>query len=128
REAMDKTSGVSPVVIGVVRERLGQLSSENALRLTLTGILSKTMKKRVAYGRGIERACRLVLGALDVSGRLPTEERDRGVRIEWSDPLPTDERARLSAALMKRDLGVPTERVLRELGYESGAGGASGAD
>lgn len=131
REAMDKTSGVSPVVIGVVRERLGQLSSENALRVTLTGILSKTMRKRVTYGRGIEFSCRLVLAALDAAGTLRTDERDRGVRIEWSDPLPTDERARLNAALMKRDLGVPIERVLRELGYEPAAASnpsAAGAD
>lgn len=128
REAMDKASGVSPVVIGVVRERLGQLSSENALRVTLTGILSKTMRKRVTYGRGIEHACRLVLAALDAAGTLRTDEADRGVRIEWSDPLPTDERARLNAALMKRDLGVPIERVLRELGYEpAGASNASAA-
>lgn len=130
REAMDKTSGVSPVVIGVVRERLGQLSSENALRVTLTGILSKTMRKRVTYGGGIERACRLVLAALDAAGTLRTDERDRGVRIEWGDPLPTDERARLAAALMKRDLGVPLGRVLGELGYsdEGTAAGATGAD
>ncbi len=129
REAMDKTSGVSPVVIGVVRERLGQLSSENALRVTLTGILAKTMRKRVTYGRGIGHASRLVLAALDATGALRTEAGDRGVRIEWGDPLPTDERARLSAALMKRDLGVPIERVLRELGYEpEPTKGAAGSD
>ncbi len=130
REALDKTSGVSPVVIGVVRERLGQLSSENALRVTLTGILSKTARKRITYGRGIEEASRLVLAALDIEGVLTTRHEDRGVRIEWSDPLPADERNRLAAAQMKRDLGVPTERILRELGYEPTPtnAGAHGAD
>lgn len=129
REAFDKTSGVSPVVIGVVRERLGQLSSENALRVTLTGILNKTMRKRITYGRGLERASALVLAALDSEGSLRTSGSDRGVRVEWGEALPTDERTRLSAALMKRDLGVPVERVLEELGYAREPGlSAAGAD
>jgi hypothetical protein len=116
----------------VVRERLGQLSSENALRVTLTGLLNRTMRKRVTYGRGIEHASRLVLRALDLAGVLRTREEDRGVRVEWSDPLPSDERARLVAAGMKRDLGVPGETLLRELGYApapgSGVAGSIGAD
>jgi hypothetical protein len=117
RDAMDKISGVSPVAIGVIRARLGHLSSENALRITLMGVLSKTARKRVAYGRGIAEISRLALRALDIAGVYRTSERDRGVRIEWPDPLPTDERSRLAGALMKRDLGVPLDRVLGELGY-----------
>lgn len=117
REALDKTSAVSPVVIGVIRERLGHLSSENALRITLMGVLSKTARRRLSYGEGIARMSRLVLHALDTAGILRTTEAQRGVRIVWPDPLPTDERARLSSALMKRDLGVPADTILKELGY-----------
>lgn len=117
RDAMDKISGVSPVAIGVIRARLGHLSSENALRITLMGVLSKTARKRVAYGRGIAEISRLALRALDVAGVYRTSEHDRGVRIEWPDPLPSDERSRLASALMKRDLGVPLDRILGELGY-----------
>jgi len=83
REAMDKISSVSPVVIGVIRERLGQLSSENALRVTLTGILAKTERKRVVYGRGIAQMCGLILRALDSSGVYRTGESERGVQIKW---------------------------------------------
>lgn len=117
REALDKTSAVSPVVIGVIRERLGHLSSENALRITLMGVLSKTARRRLAYGEGIERMSRLILQALDAAGVLRTSESQRAVRVVWPDPLPTDERARLSNALMKRDLGVPNDQILKELGY-----------
>lgn len=117
RDAMDKISGVSPVAIGVVRARLGHLSSENALRITLMGVLSKTARKRTAYGRGIAQMSRLALEALHVAGVYRTDERDRDVRIEWPDPLPGDERSRLAAALMKRDLGVPLDRILSEIGY-----------
>jgi hypothetical protein len=117
RDAMDKASGVSPVALGVIRAKLGHLSSENALRITLNGVLSKTSRKRVSYGRGIAQVCRLVLKALDAAGVLKTSESDRGVRLHWQDPLPLDERARLNAALLKRDLGVPVNELLAELGY-----------
>ena len=117
REAMDKLSSVSPVVLGVVRAKLGHLSSVNALRITMLGVLAKTERKRLAYGRGIAEACRLVLRAMDIAGLLPTREEDRGIRIEWPDPLPASEEDRLAAARLKRDIGVPEERVLAELGY-----------
>lgn len=118
REAMDKTSGVSPVVLGIVRERLGHLSSENAIRITLMGVLNKTARKRVAYGTAIERICGLALRALDLAGVLPTDERDRGVSIKWPDPLPIDETDRLRAALLKRELGIAASVVKSELGYD----------
>lgn len=117
RDAMDKASGVSPVALGVIRAKLGHLSSENALRITLNGVLSKTARKRVTYGRALASVCRLILLALDRAGALPTSESDRAVRLQWQDPLPLDERARLNAALLKRDLGVPTAELLAELGY-----------
>ena len=118
RDAMDKLSGVSPLVLGLLRARIGHLSSENALRVTLMGVLSKAERKRLTYGRGISRASRLVLKALARAGVLDITEADTGVRIHWPDPLPTDEQRVLQAARLKLDVGVPRERVLDELGYE----------
>jgi hypothetical protein len=117
REAMDKVSGVPPLAGGVVRARIGNLSSANALRITLMSLLGKTARKRVTYGRGLAEMCRLVLTVLDSAGVLKTEERDRGVRIEWPDPLPEDQRESVQAAEAKVRLGVDRERVLSELGY-----------
>jgi Phage portal protein, SPP1 Gp6-like len=117
REALDKLSGVPPLASGVVRAKIGNLSSENALRVTLMGLLSKTARKRVAFGRGMSEVCRLVLEALDHLDILKTSEQEREVRIEWPDPLPRDERQTLAAAQQKLDLGVPRSIVLSELGY-----------
>lgn len=117
REAMDKTSGVPPLASGVVRAKIGNLTSANALRITLMGLLSKTARKRVTYGGGIARMCRLILHALDAAGVMRTDERDRGVRLAWPDPLPEDVREQAAAARVKAELGVPRERVLAELGY-----------
>ena len=117
REAMDKASGVPPLASGVVRAKVGNLTSENALRITLMGLLSKTARKRVTYGRGLAQACELILLALHRAGALTTDHADRQVRIEWPDPLPRDETEALNAAQIKLALGIPRERVLSELGY-----------
>jgi hypothetical protein len=125
RDALDKVSGVSPVVLGLLRARIGHLSSENALRVTLMGVLAKTARKRLAYGRGIERASGLVLEALDRAGVLKTAKRDRGVRLVWPDPLPVDERRELTAAEKKLELGVSRSDVIGELGYGAEDAGVS---
>lgn len=117
REAMDKASAVPPLASGVVRAKIGNLSSENALRITLLGLMSKTNRKRITYGRGIIAASQLILEALHRHGILHTTERDRALRIDWPDPIPRDEQLALLAAQKKVDLGVPREQVLAELGY-----------
>ncbi len=119
REAMDKISGLPPLAGGVVQGKVGNLSSANALRITLMSLLAKTARKRVTYGRGIADASSLVLAALDWAGILHTTPADRGVRIEWPEPLPVEERDRVLAAEGKARLGVPRDRVLAELGYEA---------
>jgi hypothetical protein len=117
REAIDKISGVPPLATGVVQAKVGNLSSENALRLTLSGLLARTQRKRLLYGRGIEEASRLVLAALDHAGVLSTSQADRAVRVQWGDPLPSGEVESLAAAKAKSELGVEPGQVLAELGY-----------
>jgi hypothetical protein len=117
REALDKTSGVTPLAAGVLRNKVGHLTSENALRIVLMGLLAKTQRKRVAYGAGIERMCELILHAADVLGILPNRPEDRQVRLEWPSALPESQSQRLREAQLKLDLGVPARQVLTELGY-----------
>ncbi|MEQ8770234.1 MAG: phage portal protein [Phycisphaerales bacterium] len=120
REAMDKASAVPPLAGGVVRAKVGNLTSANALRITLLSLLAKTARKRVTYGRGIVEASGLVLDALAGAGVLMTGERERGLRVAWPDALPSVPAEDLSAAESKRELGVGDERLLAELGYGSG--------
>jgi hypothetical protein len=117
REALDKTSGVSPLAAGVLRNKVGNLTSENALRVTLMGLLAKTQRKRITYGRGIEQVCSLVLHALHVAGALHTTDAERRICLHWPSPLPENTEQRLREAQMKLQLGIPRERVLAELGY-----------
>ena len=46
---------------GAIKDRLGQLSSAAALRVTLQALLAKTERKRATYGRGIARMAELTL-------------------------------------------------------------------
>lgn len=118
REAMDKVSGVPPLAGGVVRAKLGNLSSANALRVTLMGLIAKTQRKRIGYGRGMERVGQLILRALHESGTLRLPERERGLRTVWPGLVFEDERDQLAAARQKQELGVDRGRVLAELGQD----------
>jgi len=117
REALDKASGVTALAAGVLRNKIGNLTSENALRVTLLGLLAKTQRKRIAYGRGIERICAMVLHALDIADVVRTEPQDRKVCLHWPSPLPENTEQRLREAKLKLQVGVPRPRVLAELGY-----------
>jgi len=119
REAMDKASGVTPIVAGILQDRLGNLTSAVALRLTFMGMLSRNERKRHTYGEGIRKICRMVLSMLDTAGVYATGESERDVEIVFPSPLPENLTEKLQEAQIKRDLGVPQDQVLRELGYET---------
>jgi Phage portal protein, SPP1 Gp6-like len=117
REAMDKASAVSPLATGVLRAKVGNLTSENALRIVMMGLLAKVDKKRLTYGDGIEEVCELLLHAADVYGLFPNHPQERGVRLDWAEPLPDTDSQLLRNALLKLEAGVPRRQVLTELGY-----------
>ena len=117
REALDKTSGITPLAAGLLRDRVGNLTSAAALKVVLMGTLARLARKRIAYGAGLVEANRLILEALDAFGILKTAPEDRATRLHWPDPVPENLAQRLAEAKDKRDLGVPAETVLRELGY-----------
>jgi hypothetical protein len=117
REAMDKTSGVSPIAAGAIKGRIGRLTSAAALRVTLLSLLAKTERKRTTYGVAIERICELALAWLDMAGVFHTSSEERRVELQWPSPLPANDLERLQEAELKTKLGVPAKIVLRELGY-----------
>lgn len=119
REALDKASGVTPAAAGHIKARVGNLTSENALRISLMGTIAKIKRKRVTYGAAIQHLCELILHALDVHGVYRTHAGERQVEVSWTDPLPVDESRRISDALSKAQLGVPLAALRAELGYAS---------
>ena len=117
REALDKVSGVSPVAAGAIKNRIGNLTSAAALRITLISLLSRTDRKRTTYGAGIARLIDLALRWLDLLGVFRTTPDERAIEIHWPSPLPDNESEKLAESEIKLRLGVAREVVLRELGY-----------
>ncbi len=119
REALDKVSGVTPMVAGVLKNKLGNLTSAVALRLTLMGMLSKNERKKFTYSEGFKKICRMVLSILNTANIYKTNAADREIDIIFPSPLPENMMEKLKEAQIKKELGVSTEQVLRELGYEN---------
>ena len=119
REAMDKVSAITPIVAGLLKDKVGNLTSAVAIRLTLMGMLAKNERKRFTYSEGLRRICKMILGMLDTANIYKTSEADREIDIIFPSPLPENMTEKLNEARMKKELGVPTEQVLRELGYEN---------
>jgi hypothetical protein len=119
REAMDKISGVTPVVAGVLKNKLGNLTSGMALKMTFMGMLTKTARKQFSYGQGLARIGRMILEILDRAGIYATSPEEREMDIVFPNPLPEDEMEKLQQAKLKSELGVPSDKVLKELGYET---------
>lgn len=119
REAMEKASGVASVAAGILKGRVGNLTSAVALKVTLMGVLAKTARKRQTYGQGIKDLCRLVLLALDKTGVYPNKEAEREIDIHWPSPLPDNLMEKLQEASLKQQLGIPSEQILKELGYSN---------
>lgn len=117
REALDKTSGVTPIAAGAIKARIGRLTSAAALRVTMLALLAKTERKRTTYGEGIERVCETALAWLDRAGLFRNDPSERRVAIHWPSPIPVNERERLAVARAKLRVGVDPAVVLRELGY-----------
>lgn len=117
REALDKISGVSPVAAGLIRGKLGNLTSAVALRLTLIALLARTERKRAALTQTLTHIVQVALEILDRAGIVKSAPEDRGIDVNWPTPLPESDMDRLKEAQAKVALGVPRHVVLTELGY-----------
>ena len=88
REAIDKTSGVTPIVAGLLQDRIGNLTSAVALRMTMMGLLSRNQRKQFTYGQGLKKICSLVLEMLDMAGVYQTSPEERDIEVVFANPLP----------------------------------------
>ncbi|MEI8196159.1 MAG: phage portal protein, partial [Phycisphaerae bacterium] len=117
REALDKISGVSPVAAGLIRGRLGNLTSAVALKITLIALLARTEKRRTALTATLAVLCRRILEVLDAAGVFGTTPEERGIDVNYPSALPENTAELLADAKAKLDLGISRRTVLTELGY-----------
>ncbi|MBT3278763.1 MAG: phage portal protein [Phycisphaerales bacterium] len=118
RQGLDKLSGVTPLAAGILRGQIGNLSSATALRVMLSGLLSRTARKRLTFATGLGALMELALDFLDRSNLFATTPAERKIDVLFPDPLPNDETHQLENARLKQQLGISQDRILAELGYD----------
>ena len=116
---MDKTSGVTPIAAGAIKGRIGRLTSAAALRVTMLALLAKTEQQAHDLRRRRSRGCASCRWRGSTApGLFHTTRRRAPRRDQLAQPAcPQNEIEQLEEAEAKRELGVPEEIVLRELGY-----------
>jgi hypothetical protein len=97
---------VPEVATGKV-ESTGQLSGV-ALRILYGPLIEKTEKKQLRYGRMIKEVVAALLAIAGLSGLK--------VALNWTDPLPGDEKAKVDVAEAKKRIGFSENTLIKELG------------
>lgn len=108
REALSEVSHVPEVATGKL-DSIGQLSGL-ALKILYGPLLDQTVKKRRLYGKLVKDAVSALL-QIGGKGGLP-------ITLRWPNPMPSDENAALNNALIKKQIGVSSDTLLLELGYD----------
>lgn len=106
-EFIHELSRVPEVASGKV-ESVGQLSGI-ALEILYQPLLEKTEAKRVTYGEMIIELNRRLLAIGGFGNDIQT-------KLVWQELLPKDQQVIANAALVKNQLGISKETLIRELG------------
>jgi hypothetical protein len=61
----------------------------------------------------------MILAILDGASIYKTSEADRKIEIIFPSPLPENMMEKLKEAQIKKELGLPSVQILRELGYDT---------
>lgn len=108
REGLAEMTGVPEIASGKL-DGVGNLSGL-ALRILYAPLIAKTRKKQLRYGRMIKECVEALMSIGGITGE---------VKLHWADPLPGDEKERVEVAEGKLRVGVSTQSVLSELGYDA---------
>ncbi len=114
RMAMDEQSAVSAALGSGHTLPRGQLSGIT-MELLFMSIIQKTEKKRCLYGKTIIDVSKALL---ILAGYIQSPD-DVDITLTWQAMLPNDDLASAQTALAKKSVGVSTETVLNELGYNA---------
>lgn len=109
REALAEVSQVPEIATGKM-ESLGQLSGL-ALKILYGPLVDRTTQKRRLYGRLIKS---LVRALFVIAGQAEPR-----VELHWPQPVPGDDVEAANVALLKKQIGVSADTLLREMGYDA---------
>jgi len=111
--AFHAQSKVPEIVTGKI-DKLGPLSGL-AMQILYAPIEMKTFLKRLTYGILIKEAVRRLL----ILSELPVNTEDLKVDLHWSSIVPRNIKEEAESNLLKQDIGVSTDTLLEEMGYDA---------
>lgn len=82
-----------------------------ALNILFQPLMAKTESKRRLYGHLIVELSQRLLELAGFDSNMP-------LRVAWPDLLPADPKANAETATLKQSLGVSTDTLMAELGYD----------
>lgn len=112
REALAEVSHVPEIASGKL-DGVGTLSGL-ALKILYGPLVDQTERKRRLYGKLLKDLVRALL----VIGQTAAEQ---PIEINWPTIIPGDEKEAADVALVKHQLGVSADTLLREMGYDAEA-------
>jgi hypothetical protein len=96
----------------------GQVAAEGTLKQQESGLVAKARDRQVAFGNAWEDAMHLARRLANVFGLAGLDE-DQTIAALWADPETRNEKEHLETLSLKAGLGVPQERLWREMGYNA---------
>jgi len=99
----------------------GDMPSGEALRSAEAGLVAKVKGRQGSWGNRWEDAILYAANlAADEGGDVVVPD-DLIVSCQWQDPESRNEKEQLEAAILKHELGVSKDTLIRELGYDPDA-------
>ena len=95
----------------------GQRPAEGTLKQEETGLIAKAEDRQVTFGNAWEDALGMARKLYNVYGSGGMNE-DEPIETMWADPVTRNEKELLETLRMKKELGVPIERIWLEMGYD----------
>jgi hypothetical protein len=113
RMSMDEQSAISAAMS--TGKTMPRALSGITMELLFMPIIQKTEKKRCLYGKTIIDVSKALLV---LAGYIQSPD-EVDITLTWQAMLPNDDLASAQTAMAKKSVGVSTETLLSELGYDA---------
>lgn len=95
----------------------GQVAAEGTQKQQESGLVAKVKDRQVSFGNAWEDALTMARRLHNTYGPGGLDE-EQVVSALWADPETRNEREHLGGLKLKAELGVPSEQLWREMGYD----------
>jgi hypothetical protein len=98
----------------------GQRPAEGTLKQEESGLVGRARARQIAFGNSWEDAFALARRLWNAFGPGPELDESVPINCVWRDAESRNEKALLETLMLKKNLGVPPEKLWSEMGYNAG--------